>query len=314
MEPVNNSVESLSLVPHNQPPSSENTNKSIFNAASVQRYFPQRSAALAVPEQTPAPLTEAATSLANRLLASATPATNISNREPGPQYDRKEAASGTVWDLNKIAPLTALSSSEKATDSKPPIPCLELLLPESDEKNLWLDYLKHQPEKGDNNALSRAFGAEGAQYLKFQLAQLNTSNERVEQWKKVCRTLSSEKRCSFPFRSEDYDAEQGKGENIILELYLFQDIGFAANSNEKNKKADALRMGMSDFLKEAGLKGDVAYKQWPILPSQDEFNGANKYMGLMEFFMTTTQVRQLFTALRSFVTDQMVDGLSLDRQ
>lgn len=345
MESINNPANTSSPVPYSQPLPDATTKPSIFKAATVQMLVSQPAGTvLAAHKKMPAPLAEAGTALANRKTELNSSACSVSNYEPqsGPQYrlnDRKETSSGAVWELDKSikirgvdyekwplqlspAQVKAYFESGRAVilnttpdspdaqpaaqqDSRRPIPNLDLLLPESDTRRSWFDYFYRHPGQVVEDALAQAFGTEGARYLRNQLDQLSTDNEQVQQWKEVCKLLSAQATSSFPYRPSPNSPTEGKGENIILEMMFIQE-----NTEEDpatNGKARRWRIKMGNFLKNAGLDGDLAYIERRIETYRGGFNAMDQSVldGAVQFFLTTTQARQLFTSLRLFVTGQV---------
>ena len=197
------------------------------------------------------------------------------------------------------APLVALPSVEKATDSKRPMPSLELLLPESNEKSTWLDFFEEDLLRVAEDSLAQAFGAEGARYIRTQLDQFSTDNEQVQQWVEICELLRARATCTFPYIAKSGSPEEGKGENIIFEMMFVQD---GAPTIEK---AIEWRTKMRDFLKNAGIDGKLAFKIRS--GTRGGFVAENEGVspGSVQLFLTTNQTRQLFTSLRSFVTGQV---------
>lgn len=363
MEPVNPSLPTR----YNQLTPARKAECPTYNAASVQLYSPQQSTTLAtyLKAQAQRPPEKSLTDFFDSALAKrqpesiATPAINISNnkQQPGPQYDRKETASGVVWERNnsviiegvnlkewpgQLTPrevkehfesgrarflytvpdnpnhranqqespmntgLTTLQSTEKAADTQLPTPNLQLLLPESDAKAAWLAHFYSHPEQVVENAVAQAFGVEGERFITSRLYQFKTSNERARQWREVCALLRSNRTCAFPYTPGEKSPSQGKGENIILDMLLTQ------KDKPTDAKADAMRKKMSDFLTKEGIQGELAFNQRPSRVPQYRggFMAQNQTVspGTVQFFLTTTQVRQLFQALRSFATHQTPDS------
>lgn len=203
------------------------------------------------------------------------------------------------------AGLVALPSAEKVTDSKRPMPSLKILLPESNEKSTWLKFFK-DPRRVDGDSLVQAYGAEGARYIRSQLDQFSTDNEQVQQWKEICELLRTRATCALPYISKPSSPSKGRGENIIFEM-MFVQKDKDASAYEKNVKAEEWQKKMHDFLKNAGIDGELASHRRHIESYRGGFVAKNESVlgGAVQFFLTTSQTRQLFTLLRSFVTGQV---------
>lgn len=330
MESIISPRESSSL--YNQPPPEAVSQLPNFKAATVQLLVQQP-----VLLKTSAPLTDAGTTLANRRteFSTSTRCTGNSQQQFGPQYrfnDGKEMASGPVWELDTSIVISGVDyakwplqlstkqvkayyESGRATvlntvpgnpaiqqDSRCTIPSLELLLPENDTGNSWRIFFDMHPERLIEDALAQAFGTEGASYLRCQLDQLSTENEQVQQWKEVSEMLSAQSTCSFPYRPSPNSPEEGKGDDIIFEMMFRQN----EKESPSNTKAKTWRKKMDNFLKSAGIDGDLACKVRRVERPRG-FNARNESVGggTVQYFLTVTQARQLFTALRSFVTGQV---------
>ena len=204
------------------------------------------------------------------------------------------------------APLVALPSVEKATDSKRPMPSLELLLPESNEKSTWLDFFEEDSRRVAEDSLVQAFGAEGARYIRTQLDQFSTGNEQVQQWKEICELVRFRATCSLPYIAKIGSPGKGRGENIIFEM-MFVQKDKNTSAYEKNEKAEEWQTKMHDFLKNAGIDGELASHRHHIESYRGGYVAENEsgLGGAVQFFLTTNQTRQLFTLLRSFVTGQV---------
>lgn len=338
MQSTINPNKSSSLSLYRQSPPEVISQLPKFQAATVQLLVQQP--VLLNPS---APLTDAGTKLPNRTtelangsteFSTSTHCTGDSQQQFGPQYrfnDGKKMASGPVWELDtsivisgvdyakwplqlSTEQLKAYYESGRATilnttlgnpavqqDSSCTIPSLELLLPENATKESWNDFFFMHPERVVEDALVQAFGTDGARYLRDQLDQFNPDNEQVQQWKEISKMLSAQKTCSFPYVSKPNSPREGSGKDIILEMMFIQD-----NELRTNQIARDWRVKMGNFLKNAGIDGDLAYKEWRIINFRG-FNAANEIVdgGSVQYFLTVTQARQLFTALRSFVTGQV---------
>ena len=204
------------------------------------------------------------------------------------------------------AGLMALPSVEKVTDSKRPMPSLKLLLPESNDQSTWLKFFKENPRRVDEDSLVQAFGAEGARYIRSQLDQFSTGNEQVQQWKEICELVRFRATCSLPYIAKTGSPSKGRGENIIFEM-MFVQKDKNASAYEKNDKAKEWQTKMHDFLKNAGIDGELASHRRYIESYRGGFVAENEsgLGGAVQFFLTTNQTRQLFTLLRSFVTGQV---------
>ncbi|WOG28094.1 hypothetical protein [Endozoicomonas sp. 8E] len=261
---------------------------------------------------------------------------------PGPRYDLNESPSGTVcWKLNKTSKingvnydnnswpdslppelveemykanmakvlftepdnsnstanqqgvaLPALESTEKLNATEQPIPSLDIRLPESDSALVWRDYFYTHPGQVLEDTLAQAFGSDGAQYLRSRLNQFDQSDKRVQLWQKVCKLFEKLETCSFPYNPKQTSPIEGHGYNIILDMLLMP----CRVSGYK------IRNEMISFLNGEGVEGALAYKERRVYrggctPEKEEVKP-----GTVQFFLTTTQVRQLFERLRSFVT------------
>ena len=197
------------------------------------------------------------------------------------------------------APLVALASVEKATDSKRPMPSLELLLPESNEKSTWLDFFEEDSQRVAEDSLIQAFGAKGARYIRSQLDQFSPGNEQAQQWVEICELLRARATCTFPYIAKSRSPEEGKGENIIFEMMFVQDGAPTID------KAEEWRTKMHDFLKNAGIDGELAFKIRSVTRGGFVAENEGVSAGFVQLFLTTNQTRQLFTLLRSFITGQV---------
>ena len=339
MESIINPTESSSLISYNQPPSEAISKLTKFKAATVQLLVSQPDPALF---KKPKPITDSDTALANRRTDFSTASRRTGNYEPqfGPQYrfnDSKKMATGPVWELDRsivingvdyakwpqqlsTEQVTAYYESGRATvlntvpgnpavqqDSRHTTPSLELLLPENATKDSLEAFFKIHPERVVEDALAQAFGTEGARYLRYQLDQLSTENEQAQQWKEVSEMLSNQDTCSFPYKPSRNSPEEGKGHDIIFEMMFIQDKEKPpAQRSPTNERAYAWRKKMGNFLESVGIDGDLACKVRSIIRYRG-FNAMHQSVseGSVQYFLTATQVLQLFKALRSFVTGQL---------
>ena len=329
----------LSLISHKPPASPSAASLTKLKAATVQLLVSQPDAARF---KTAPPLADAGTTLAIRKTEHSTSSRPLGNdeRQFGPQYRfnaDKEMPSGPVWELDsntiiggvdygrwpqQLSPaqIEAYFQSGRAIvlntvpdnpaiqqDSRRTVPNLKLLLPENATKASWLTFLKLHREE---DALAQAFGTEGARYLRCQLDQLSTENEQVQQWKKVSKMLSKQSTCSFPYNPSINSPMAGKGEDIIFEMMFIQDEEKKpCDRLPTNERARKWRKKMDDFLKSIGVDGHIACAVRRV-DCLRGFNAMNQKVegGSVQHFLTMTQVRQLFTALRSFVTGQVSDS------
>ena len=346
MEPVNNSPDTASLVPHGPHLPDANAKVPTFKAATVQMLVSQPEAVLSTLKKTPDPLTEASTTLPNRKTELPPSARSESNYESkfGPVYtlnDGKKTASDPVWELDEsteirgvnfgqwplklsVEQVRAYIESGRANvlnnvpdipdqqESSRPIPSLELRLPETDTRRSWLEYFDKHPGQLVEDGLAQAFGPEGARYLRDQLDQLSTGNEQVQQWQEICKLLSLRATSGLPYRPSQDSPKAGKGEKIILEMMFVQEnvnklINTYYGPTVINTKARNWRIKMGNFLKNAGIDGDLAYLERWITVYRGGGIPKSQLVdpGSVQFFLTTTQTRQLFTSLRSFVMDQV---------
>lgn len=192
--------------------------------------------------------------------------------------------------------------TEKTTATKFLPANLTLHLPESKLRTDWLDYFQAHPEQVVENGLHQAFGAEKGQYIKSRLEQFDPVDERTKGWKKICELLEANKTCGFPYTPSNNSPAQGKKENVILEMLLIQ-----TGNHPSEEAANAMHIQTRDFLIKEGVKDDIGYRIRPLPRKvRGGYISQNQSVpdGAVQFFLTTTQVRQLFLALRSFVTQQ----------
>ena len=217
------------------------------------------------------------------------------------------------------APLVAVPSVEKVTDSKRPMPSLKLLLPEANEKSTWLKFFEEDDRRVAEDSLVQAFGATGARYIRAQLDQFSTDNEQVQKWEEICELLRARATCTLPYTPKSGSPSEGKGENIIFEMMFVQndeddeddEDDEPTTDYEKNEKAEEWCTKMRDFLKNAGIDGKLAFHIHYIETTRGGFVAENESSlgGAVQFFLTTNQTRQLFTLLKSFVTGQVSDSI-----
>ena len=336
------------LASTSQPLSDASARATQVKAANVQLWAPQPGAALTAPGKTPAPLTNVGTPLEDREIEPTTSALSVGSNEqqPGPLYkrnDRKETASGTVWELDKsimikgvdfaqwppqLSPAqigtyfesgraTVLSTiCDEPTEQQPGLMGAPLAASPTDSNRPMPSLELLLPKSNEKPTWLKYFlndsrrvnedalaQAFGAEGAQYIRSQLDQFSTGNEQ------AQQWEEICELlgarATCTFPYIARSRSPEQGKGENIIFEMMFVQKGNSPTNRVAEEWLTKMHDFLKNAGIDGKLAFRVREVTRGGLVAAGEGVYPGSVQFFLTTNQTRQLFTLLRSFVTGQV---------